>query len=849
MKTAISFVYGNCVFSGARDEAWAVFLASTHTYDCLPRAEKQARLGALMGALESAEADVQILRVSRRWDLGGSRSSLLSQPARAPSPASRCDGPSCHGRRELARAYLDSQRRALEADPPECPLLFVIVRLRDAEGDVASYVSRLAERAATLGGGPREWLHVAGRTLRRLDRRLLRAAELENVRLRADRAHARLAGFIRVRPARGIELQWLVRRAYCRGLGEPVVDGLHEPRALVFECNGEAVLAPLEGDVVRWHDGFVGHHGRVLRIESELGVSWQAHLVLGALPERAEFPGSRVELMFAPPESLPFGIDISLTARFLPNDLAVRIARRRIQDADQILAAESEGDQGGTDLGYERTQQARDLLAYLQSSSRPPLLRATIAVAVAAPSEPELEERVELCRRAFGEIRLHRPLGDQLGLFQQHLPGQAASVVGYDDTLTCEQVAAMMPTAAHLAGSRRGFHLGRTLTGSAQPVRFNLREGSETDRNAAILSVGALGTGKTTLDQKLKYEAFLQGARIVDCDPKGDHRFHTLEEVAPHVESVALRPDPQLRGLLDPLRVAPVHLRQETTLSFLRDLLPDRAEPSWEAALLRAVDSVLARSRLPTCLEVVRALEAGGEDDRQVAQTLAVYARAGLTQLAFADPAAPPVPAGTRQVTYLPIRDLPGPEPGMPRAERSRAERIGEQLVRLIAMFAMHLMGAERDRLKVFSFDEGWRLLGDPVGRSLLASLQRMGRSELAVPIISTQLVTDTAVGDRESLHNLLGAIFVFGMRSEEEITRALALLGLEPDDRRLRRRLAGFHAGRCLFRDHHGRVEAIQVDVAVPALLRAFSTTPGPARDGLRARARRGARKPYRLP
>ena len=53
----------------------------------------------------------------------------------------------------------------------------------------------------------------------------------------------------------------------------------------------------------------------------------------------------------------------------------------------------------------------------------------------------------------------------------------------------------------------------------------------------------------------------------------------------------------------------------------------------------------------------------------------------------------------------------------------------------------MSLMSAERARLKVFAFDEGWRLLGDPVGRMLLASLQRMGRSELAVPIISTQLV------------------------------------------------------------------------------------------------------------
>ena len=104
--------------------------------------------------------------------------------------------------------------------------------------------------------------------------------------------------------------------------------------------------------------------------------------------------------------------------------------------------------------------------------------------------------------------------------------------------------------------------------------------------------------------------------------------------------------------------------------------------------------------------------------------------------------------------------------------------------MRLIAMFAMALMAAERSRLKVFSFDEGWRLLGDPVGRMLLASLQRMGRSELAVPIISTQLVSDTLLDGRESLENLIGATFVFGLRSEREAERALALLDLDPDDR-----------------------------------------------------------------
>jgi hypothetical protein len=811
VKPPIGFVYGNCVFADALDDGWAAFAVQASSYEWLSEDGKRARFLALLGALEAIEADVQILRVGRRWDLEGYAQELENDGCNAP-----------HGR--ARRRYLQEHSERLTEIGDARPELFLLVSLRDPERDVAAYVSRAAERH------PREWIDAIRRTFSVRDRRVLKVTELERARVRADQAHARLADFLPVSQARGVELQWLVRRAFCRGLGEPLIDGLHEPRALLFERNGEAVLAPLEGDVMRWMDGYVEHRGRALRIESEAGTSWQAQLIAGALPERAQFPGARVELMFAPPESLPFGIDLSLNAHFLPNGLALRIARRRIQDADQIVRAESDGEQGVTDLGYQRTQEARDLLAYLQSSSRPPLLRATLAIAVGAPSEEELEERVEMCRRAYGEIRLHRPLGDQLSLFVQHLPAQRTKVAGYDDTLTPEQVAAMMPTATHVAGSRAGFYLGHTLSGSRQPVRFNLREGSDSNRNTTILSVGALGSGKTTLDQKLKYEGFLLGARVIDCDPKGDHRFHLLEEVAPHTECVTLKPDPALRGVLDPLRVAPEHLRQDATVSFLRDLLPGRAEPAWETAVVGAVDRVLRRAREPTCLEVVRALGEGDETDAQVAKTLEVYARSGLTQLGFADPAVKLPPVGQSQVTYLPIRDLPGPEPGTRRSEYSQAERVGEQIVRLIAMFAMQLMSAERERLKLFSFDEGWRLLGDPVGRTLLASLQRMGRSELAVPIISTQLVTDTLIGERESLENLLGATFVFGMRSEAEAGRALQLLGLDPENRRMRQCLLEFEAGRCLFRDHSGRVEAIQVEVVLPSLLRAFSTTPGTA-------------------
>jgi hypothetical protein len=808
LKSPITFVYGNLVFGSTLEDAWAAFTIPTASYEWLSEDAKRGRLLSLLGALEAVEADVQILRVGGRWDFDG----YLGDLERGTNT----------GHANARRGYACEQAEHLRGIGSSRPSVFLLVSLRDPERDVASYVSLAAEQH------PREWLRLVRRALSVRDRAVLGASELERLRMQADQVHARLSDFLGAKPARGVDLQWLVRRAFCRGLGEPQVEGLHEPRALAFERNGEALLAPLEGDVVRWMDGYVEHHGRGLRIESELGVSWQAQLVLGALPEQATFPGARVELMFAPVEGLPFPVDLSLNARFLPNELALRIARRRIQDADQIVRAESDGDQGVSDLGFQRTREARELLAYLQAASRPPLLRATLAVAVGAEDEQQLSERVEMCRRAYGEIRLHRPLGDQLALFIQQLPGQRTRVAGYDDTLTTEQVAAMMPTATHAVGSSRGFYLGHTLTGSRQPVLFNLREGSERDRNTAILSVGALGSGKTTLAQKLKYEGFLQGARVIDCDPKGDHRFHLLEEVAPHAETIALRPDPSLRGMLDPLRVAPEHLRQDAAVSFLRDLLPIRAEAAWETAVVAAVDVVLRRASRPTCIEVVRALCQGQETDAQVGNALAVYARSGLTQLGFADPEVTLPRIGHRQVTYIPIRDLPGPQPGTPRSDYTQSERVGVQIVRLIAMLAMHLMSNERERLKLFSFDEGWRLLGDPVGRSLLASLQRMGRSELAVPIVSTQLVTDALIGERESLENLLGATFVFGMRSEAEAARALTLLGLDPEDRRARERLLELEAGRCLLRDHSGRVEAVQVEVVAPSLLQAFSTTPG---------------------
>ena len=801
MRPAIAAVVGNCIFGTGLRDAWAVFEVPTETYDFLRDDQKIARLAALAGALEVAQGDLQLLRIA---------------DTRPRATATRMPDVD----RELAiarRSYLRAQEARVEAASwSGTPRLFLVVSIRNADARTA----RIAHRVPLTARG---WNPLVAATARTS----MTARRLEEVQVLAERVRQRITEHVSIAPATSEVIQWIVRRAYCRGLGEPEVDPFHDPTSVVYERNGEATLTSLDGEWSTWQECHVEQQLRELVVHSELGSAHQATLIFGALPESFDFPTAALELMFRPAERLDFPVDVSLTARYLSNAMAVRLARTRLQDADQIVRAEADGEQGATDLGIRRSELARRLLAELQSGALPPLFRSTIAVAVAAQGAEQLDDRIDACRRAFAPVTLHRPVADQLRAFSHHIPAQRSRTQGYAQVLTARQLAALMPTASEQVGSLAGFYLGHTLTASRRAVRFNLSDGSEGDQNTAIFCVGALGTGKTTLAQKLCYEALLQGARVVDCDPKGDHRLHLLDEVASRAELLAVRPERSLRGLLDPLRVAPPDLRHEAALAFLRSILPSGRESEWESTLLRAVDRVISASPNPTCFEVIREVKAAGATD--LAETLEVHARSGLTQLAFADPDVSLPSVGERPYTYIAIRDLPGPPIGTPRSQYSHSERVGEQIVRLVALLSMHLMAKERARLKIYAFDEGWRLLGDPVGRALLIGLHRMGRSELAVPIISTQLVGDALMGGNDSLENLIGSAYVFGMRSEGEASRALQLLGLDADARSVQRLLA-MRAGRCMFRDHRGRVAAIQIDVVPESLRDALSTTPSHA-------------------
>jgi hypothetical protein len=809
MNAPLRFAHRNIVFGDAARDTWAVYRLEMESYEGLTAEQKIDLLATVAGFAFGLAADFQLLRVSRTW-------SVDDYVARARAGVDRR-----FGDEHRFLGYLETHRRELLGRTVVRPELYLSVRLAPPLADPLDQVLTAAGRAAS---DPRGVLKRLRALLRRQDARALSERRLLELAGSEERTFARIGDFFEAERATALDLQWLCRRAFTRGLGEPAIDVHWRPQALAV-LDGEAVAyRPLEADVLRLFDSPLYREDRGLRVESERGTSYQALCALGALPESATFPGEAAELLFAPLEAVGFPVDACFSAQYIPNDRATALVRRKVVDADNIWSEETHGEHGPTGDSARRPHAARALEDYLTGEGRPPLLLATTTLAIGADSPEERERRFERLQTEYGTVTLHRPLGEQLNLFCQHFPGQATKVGDYADYLLLEQLGAMMPIATHAAGSDRGTYLGHTLTGSRQPVLFDLREASRTSRPPAILLCGTLGSGKTQTLQRLEYEDFLQGGRVVDIDPKGDHRIEDLPGVRDELERIELRGDEQNRGRLDPLRIAPPGTEEDFTTSFLIDVLPHPVPPTWRTEIRRAVKQVVvaaAAGEPANCVRVVKTLLAGDETAQEVGRALEVYADSGLAQLGFADDDTGVDAAGHKRFISLRIRNLARPAPGTPKEDLSEEERIGRAVLRLVAAYAMHLMGTDRSVHKTLGFEEAFFLLEDAAGRRLLDNLCRWGRSENATVVLVAHFIRDA-----EELDNLIGYRLMFGMESDAEARAALALLRLDADDQRLRRRLLSYRKGRCMMRDLHGRVSALQVYMP-DELLSVLDTTP----------------------
>ncbi|MBS1675788.1 MAG: ATP-binding protein, partial [Actinobacteria bacterium] len=532
-----------------------------------------------------------------------------------------------HADGERWRSYLESQQERLADLDSHLPEVYLAISLTEGR----------------QGGGP---LRSIDRARRRLEEVVgvgapspISASELRVLAEAERRAFGRAASVIGLRRATTAELQWLLRRAVCRGLGEPPLEEGWEPDALILgDPEGEASYEPLESDLWSTANAPMREEpGRLpsLVVESELGDSHQAFLCLGSLAEEAEFPGA-AELLFAPLEGVG-PVDAVLHADLVANREALAQVRRRVLDAEHTYKEQLAGSPTGPGaLAEEDRELAREYEAILSSVARPPMLRASISLGVAAADPETLEARVTTLRERYGEVALHRPRGLQHALFAEHLPRpDGGAVADYRRQMTAEQVAATVPVATAAVGSPGGFYLGFDPV-AGRPVRFDPTEAPRDSRPSAVLLTGTLGSGKTIAAQAIAHAALLRGSLVIDFDPKPDHRLAELPELEAEVEVLELSADPVHRGKLDPLAIGLPELREELASSYLLELLRD-PPPSWEVAIDRAVRDAVREGEdsLRAVVDRLRAVDAHGA--REAADALEVISDFGLARLGFAE--------------------------------------------------------------------------------------------------------------------------------------------------------------------------------------------------------------------
>jgi hypothetical protein len=402
MTFPLRYAHGN-ILLGAGGEPAGLYRLAMSTYPYLPAGEKWSLQRRLQRLAHTIAADFSLWRVNRAYPAERyvrHTEGLLDER---------------HQDRQAWRAFLAGHEQRLHQLGSHIPEVYLAVSLAANKptgvgSGLVRHVDRVRRRVEELAGiGTASPIPVS---------------ELAELATREQRVYERVNGVIGARRARTVELQWLLRRATCRGVSEPELDRYWQPDALIVSGpDGAPVFQPLGHDLERCANAAITEQQQTLVVDGEQGRSYQAMLAFGALADAPEFPGATAEALFAPLEAVGFPADASVHAQWLGNRQALAQVRKRIADVEHAYNEQVEGAAHGPSImaGADRVL-AREYEAQLQAGGHPPMLYAQIGLAVGAATEEELERRVAVLKEQYGDITLHRPAGLQHQLWLDHLP-------------------------------------------------------------------------------------------------------------------------------------------------------------------------------------------------------------------------------------------------------------------------------------------------------------------------------------------------------------------------------------------------------------------------------------------
>lgn len=635
-----------------------------------------------------------------------------------------------------------------------------------------------------------------------------------------------------------LDIQWIIRRNFYRGIGKPPVLKNWSPNYSVkykeYEEDDVKIRRPLYYDILRLAEGKIDETSKrslkiYQNIRGEEHTGHCAFLTIANVPYEMEFPGE--EWLYAI-QGLDFPVEISMRTETLENRKAlsaIRNKQKELKDQDRH-AMETGNDTGLTVV--EGRAEAHQLEALLQKS-RMPLIKTSITFCVSADEEEELKRRVDSLIDMYQDMmfQIEQPYGDQFLLFNDFLPGAKRYVKDYIHFMEPATVAGSMYGATKQLGDGEGFFIGSTGI-LDQPVYISPNRAAQSIKGAKTSALsasftGSLGGGKSFSANLITYLSVLAGGKALVIDPKGERGNWTkdLQELVGQVNVINLSTDESDRGKLDPYSILRDRKDAKTLaldiLTFLTGIQMNDSQRF--PKLSRAVNEVTHGDN--PCMNAIVENLLVQEDNiaRSLGEHLQSFQELSFAQLLFGNGQVEnPITLETA-MNVLQIQNLQLPSADKKANEYNLSEMLSVAMMLPISSFALEFIHMDRGLFKVVLLDEAWAILNTMQGKHLASKLIREGRSMQAAIYLVTQNADDLL---DEKMKNNIGMKFAFRSTDPNEIRNILEFFNLK-DTEYNRSTLRELQPGQCLFQDIHGRCGVVSINALFQDLFDAFDTRP----------------------
>ena len=708
-----------------------------------------------------------------------------------------------------------------------------------------------------------------------------KAAEVARWREVAEKVHQTLGGSIlQAVPAPADDVAWLIRHLQrigmpegarvapgrpwgagrVVGLAESVIDN-DDPAQLTLKFTGRN--ANVANDL-RAREALVEtgafDESQVPDVEASVE-SHVAILPISVLPEEIADPW----LYHASLTEFP--IEVSARVRILSPEQAEKDVAKAARLQTNAIKDAIDADVAIHGRDRRRAGGALSLQEELASGEGRRQIVATYRLVVSGPTREVCAARAEETIRHFRQtnnlkVVVEWPPGDQLALFKEMIPGQAARTRLYEQRQDLVTFAISLPFSVSRAGDGVGPYIGSIQTGNPSPVFYDMATAAKLGKAPTVALTGTLGGGKTFALLTLMDHFRLRGYPIIALDPKGDIKGHLLLKGRGDARFFDLSTDGK-PGSLDPFtlvsaavdpndpdrctpELADQRWREETralVMDVITQLLADVRNERMNTVVDLAIDFEMSQPR-PSMQHLMQVLSQGGVYPTNIGiteQTLSDYkmyaagayaalTNASKTQLgrlmfAPATDGASQLFQGNVPTTIVSLSGLDLPRDGRPPS--NPIQRFSVALFSLIAHQARQML-QDLDYVgpRALLIDEAHQITSLPSGRALIVSNARMGRSRDIAMILATQSAADLKGTD---LRTAISTVFAFRTNEREERCDIAELLGREPDDPAIHAMLPRDTDpnGTCLFLDLNKNVSLIRIDKWADEYDGAFDTNP----------------------